>query len=1396
VIRRVFTKTLPLVLALAMVLGTVPVAGAATSTTKRVASKSEPKASIRSRTELAAQAKRSQAAKRQAQSEREAAADRMKLQAAIVANSLKAGATASLVASQGGIPDYFADANWAFSPPLRKFVDELPGLGPDNANLLGQFIPVGHPDTVTYPGTDYYEIELRQYTEKMHSDLASTTLRGYVQVNNGTDPGTGLNTVLPDPGPHQLGPFIVAQRDKPVRVKFTNKLPTGQAGDLFIPVDTSVMGAGTGPLGSSVPTGMPVNYTENRATLHLHGGHNPWISDGTPHQWITPAGENTPYPKGVSVKNVPDMPDPGDGSQTFYYTNDQSARLMFYHDHSWGITRLNVYAGEAAGYMIQDPWEKDLVDRGVLPSATIPLIIQDKSFVDTATVLQTDPTWNWGTGTPDANGIRPPVAGDLWYPHVYSPAQNPADLSGMNAFGRWHYGPWFWPPTSGIQYPPVPNPYYDPINAPWEPEMNPGVPNPSIAGEAFMDTPIVNGTAFPKVTVEPKAYRLRILNAASDRFWNLQMYTSDTTTFSSDGRANTEVKMVPAAITSGFPETWPVDGRDGGVPDPLTAGPDWIQVGTEGGFLPKPAVIPQQPVTWNMDPTTFNFGNVDQHSLLLGSAERADVVVDFSAFPGQTLILYNDAPAAFPARDARLDYYTGSAVLTDTGGYWGTKVGFGPNTRTIMQINVSNTTPAAPFDLAALETAFASTATTQGVFEASQHPILYPDARYNSAYADTFTVDPYVRIFNTQKTFTTVAGNSVTIPFKTKAIQDEMGEAFDEFGRMSGRLGLQLPAPTTRQTFILQNFVDPSTEQVKVEMEPMAPVQGDGTQIWKITHNGVDTHPIHFHLYDVQLINRVGWDNGVRPPDDNELGWKDTIRVSPLEDTIVALRATLPKAPFGLPDSIRPLNPSEPIGSTMGFSGFDPYTGDPLPTPTVNQLVNYGWEYVWHCHILSHEEMDMMRPVSAEVGRGLAGAPALTATGTPGGTVSLTWTDATPWNGTGPASSFGNLTGEVGFRVERSTVVNGVPGAWATVRQALANQVSATDTGTVAGTAYAYRVVAYNAAGDSISNVVNIGTIIPPVLGGRVTGANQYAMAVNAAQIAFPGWTGVQHVVIAPGLSGFRADAVSAAGLAGAYNAPMLLTADQSLPTETRNALIAMPDGIQVHIVGGTSAVTNSVQTALGAVPGVASVDRVSGADRYGTAAAVATRMKAVLGAAFPTTALIASGSNSEDLYDALLAAPAANKAHTPLLLVQSTAVPASTASALTSLGLTRRILIGTTAKVSLSTGNALGVTAGNRLAGSNRYSQSVLVAQRALAEGWLTYTNVGIANQQSDALIGGAMIGKLGGPLLYTNGTTLPVETGNFLTANKIPIVNLYFFGSTANLSNAVMTAATTAAQ
>jgi hypothetical protein len=229
------------------------------------------------------------------------------------------------------------------------------------------------PDTTTFPGSDYYEIGLVQYTEKLSRDLPPTMLRGYVQIETPVNRSKSLHIPLTYPDgspikdgtgaqvygvdkPQYLGPTIVAVTNHPVRVKFTNYLPPNS--HLFLPVDATLMGAGMGPLGDAAG-----NYTQDRATLHLHGGATPWISDGTPYQWTAPAADTTAYKKGVSVQSVPDMwfdgtthkvvpagtagatNDPGPGSLTFYYTNEQSARLMFYHDHAVGITRLNVYAG-------------------------------------------------------------------------------------------------------------------------------------------------------------------------------------------------------------------------------------------------------------------------------------------------------------------------------------------------------------------------------------------------------------------------------------------------------------------------------------------------------------------------------------------------------------------------------------------------------------------------------------------------------------------------------------------------------------------------------------------------------------------------------------------------------------------------------------------------------------------------------------------------------------------------------------------------------------------------------------------------------------------------------------------------------------------------------------------
>ena len=935
---------------------------------------------------------------------------------------------------------------------IRKFMDRMPGLTAAGVNSLGQYIPIAIPDKTTYPGCDYYEIELGQYSEQLHTDLPPTMLRGYRQTN------TSDATVSVF---HYLGPLIVAQRNTPVRIKFTNSLPTGAGGDLFLPVDTTVMGAGMGPLGMAA---MPMNYTQNRATLHLHGGLIPWISDGTPHQWTTPANEDTPYPKGVSVQNVPDMPDPGPGSLTFYYNNQQSARLMFYHDHAYGITRLNVYAGEAAGYVLMDHVEQDLIDGTntsgvnpglvkVLPDVGIPLIIQDKTFVDASTIAAQDPTWNWGT-TPGT-----PRTGDLWMPCVYMPAQNPYDMSGASAFGRWQYGPWFWPPTTGITHPPVPNEYYDPVNAPWEPPMRPDMPTPSMGMEAFMDTPLVNGTVYPYLEVEPKTYRFRILNAADDRFFNLHMYVADSGVVAADGRTDTEVKMVPALKTAGYPAKWSTDGRAGGVPDPATRGPSWIQIGTEGGFLPAPVVIPPQPVNWNINATAFNFGNVTDHSLLLGCAERADVLVDFSAFSGKTLILYNDAPAAFPALDPRYDYYTGNPDQMDTGGTPTTQPGYGPNTRTIMQIKVG-TSVTTPFsiDLNTLKAVFAKSATKRGVFESLQDPILVPQAAYNSAYNAAFpsdVVSQYVTLFDTKKTFTPIGATApVTIPFEEKAIHDEMGAAYDtEYGRMSGMLGLELlNTSNLTQNIILYGYSGPPVDILRDSVTPIGTLT-DGTQIWKVTHNGVDTHPVHFHLFNVQLLNRVAWDGALLPPEPNELGWKDTVRMNPLENAIVALRPVAPTQPFEVPNSVRLLDPTMPDGAVlMGPPGG--FKDPSLAAVTVrNHKVNFGWEYVWHCHILSHEEMDMMHSLAFAVA---PKAPTNLTAVLKGKGVVLTWKD--------------NSINETGFTVQRAKTANG---PWTTLATLMApagtgSTLTYTDTTYKANQKpYYYQVFANNVVGDT-----------------------------------------------------------------------------------------------------------------------------------------------------------------------------------------------------------------------------------------------------------------------------------------------------------------------------------------
>jgi FtsP/CotA-like multicopper oxidase with cupredoxin domain len=1066
---------------------------------------------------------------------------------------------------------------------IRKFVDKMPGLGSSQANGViqtqthseGQYIPVAVAEQKTFSGqaADYYEIAVVEFTEKLHTDLPPTRLRGYVQIatpgNQGRNiplvdinnqpinyPGTSNQVHVYD-NPHYLGPLIIAQGrvhgvantnpgdpgyPKPVRIKFWNLLPTGSAGNLFIPVDETIPGAGIGPAGPGTYTS---KYTQNRTTIHNHGNNTVWISDGNVHQWITPGTENTPYPKGVSVRNVPDMLDGSNnvecdaansGCMTFFYTNAQSARLMFYHDHALGITRLNVYSGQAAGYLITDAVDQDMINGTnktgvnlpvvpgttpdvnvpgnylkVLPDTGIPLIIQDKTFVQADTIFAQDPTWNWGTGTRvngNLGGATPAVTGDLWYPHVYMTVQNPWDLTGTNGMGRWHYGPWFNPPVPEcvnggpvgcIEAGPVPNEYYQPVcdglpdavnqtcTAPWEPPLRPGSPNPSMPGESFFDTPMVNGTAYPYLEVEPKPYRFRILNASNDRFVNLQLYIAadknsvttpdgyDPATARTNGCAYnaannpcTEVNMAPVSVA---PANQYAD-TPSGIPDPRFKGPDWIQIGTEGGFKPKPVVIPSQPIGYNLDPAFFNFGNVNQHSLFLGAAERADVVVNFAGYAGKTLILYNDSPAPVPAGAAPYDFYTGNGNQMDGGGAPNTYPGYGPNTRTIMQIRVAaqiaNGSPDnAQVTLTNLNAVFQKTASKRGVFEVSQDPIIIPQSVYNSAYNGNFTAtaDQYIKIADSSKTFqpidqTGALQPAITMPLELKAMHDEMGGVYDTmFGRMSGMLGLSL-LNSPNHVLVPYNLASPPTDLVKGSSEatPVG-VLPDGTQIWRIFHNGVDTHPIHVHLFNAQLINRVGQDGQGTVVDPIDLGWKETFRINPLEVTYLAMRPTVPtqsQVPFEVPDSVRLIDPTMPEGATLipppPAGWFDPQ-GNAI-TEISNHYVNFGWEYVWHCHILSHEEMDMMHSLDMVVP---PMAPTnLSAATVAGPRVNLNWMD--------------NSNKEASYLIERATDAAFLTGltSFTIPGTSAAGAATYQDTTVANNTAYWYRVYAMgNTVGDT-----------------------------------------------------------------------------------------------------------------------------------------------------------------------------------------------------------------------------------------------------------------------------------------------------------------------------------------
>jgi FtsP/CotA-like multicopper oxidase with cupredoxin domain len=612
------------------------------------------------------------------------------------------------------------------------------------------------PVTSTLGGIQYYEIAVRQIQKQiLPPGLPSTTLWGYGSKNH---PWTFNYPAC----------TIEARVDVPLRVKWINDLKDAEGHYLphLLPVDQTLHWANPsqqqcmdGAFGTDCRTPNPAPYTGPVPLItHVHGAHVSPESDGYPEAWYLPAANNIPAgyaTHGSKFGQVAGVPYEA-GAAVFQYRNDQRATTLWFHDHTLGMTRTNVYAGPVGFYLLRggtsdlpsEPLAHGLP--GPAPKAgdrpgkryyEIPIVIQDRSF--------------------NADGSL-----------FYAPSRR---------FFDGYPGPYVGDRTNRSDISPI-----------WNPEF-------------FGNTMVVNGNTWPYLNVEPRKYRFRFLDASNSRFLILK--------FDQPGLKFT-------------------------------------QIGTDGGFLPR---------------------KVELKQLLLGPAERADVVVDFSDLaPGSVITLLNVGPdSPFGGLPIPAD------LLADPS-----------TTGQVMQFRVvplSSRDASSVDRLPALAPISLLTATTRKV-------------SLNELDSAEVCVDPDMGY---------VPG---VAPPSCNAASVPLGPLAAQLGTIDGATGMRTPLP----------WMAPITEN---------PALG-ATEIWEIHNFTEDAHPIHLHLVMFQVMDRtpmgaVPGGPHSRPPERWEHGFKDTVIAYPAEVTRI-------KAVYDIPGL-----------------------------------------FVWHCHILEHEDNEMMRPYF--VGGGVPG---------------------------------------------------------------------------------------------------------------------------------------------------------------------------------------------------------------------------------------------------------------------------------------------------------------------------------------------------------------------------------------------------------------------------------------
>ncbi len=361
------------------------------------------------------------------------------------------------------IPVRFPGAAWAL--PLLQG-----SLNPADIPKYTTPLVIPPPLPATSRGAvDYYEIAVRQFQQQiLPPGMPMTTVWSYGSVNH--------------PGTFNYPAFTIeATYRRPTRIKWINGLVDANGGFLphLLPVDPTLHWAN--PPGGADGRDMRPTFTSTPGPYtgpvpiitHVHGNHASDHSDGFAEAWYLPDANNIPpdfAAEGSAYEyfraKSPHGGGWGTGNAVFQYPNDQRATTMWYHDHTLGMTRLNVYAGPAGFYLLRrGPGD---LPTGPLPGPAprpgdpvgtryyeIPLAIQDRTFN---------------------------VDGSLFYPDT-------------RAFFDEFAGPYI--PESDV--PPI-----------WNPEV-------------FANAMVVNGRTWPLHLVEPRRYRFRLLNGCNSRFLILKL---------------------------------------------------------------------------------------------------------------------------------------------------------------------------------------------------------------------------------------------------------------------------------------------------------------------------------------------------------------------------------------------------------------------------------------------------------------------------------------------------------------------------------------------------------------------------------------------------------------------------------------------------------------------------------------------------------------------------------------------------------------------------------------------------------------------------------------------------------------------------------------------------------